>query len=121
MATPSLPYEARSSVDWNRIAAETAAVRLIPDERYPEQIAVTGPCPRCGHETDWAEQLIVYTNLRAQPGRRLGVLGSLMRHAPAQQTSRDVEIICDCHVAHAGSDDESGCGASWVLTVAWGE
>lgn len=108
-----LPYAPSSSTDWDKLAASTASVELVPNQVRPEQLLITGDCPRCGHATVWREPLVKFAGLN---GNHL-LSGLLSRAAP--KTERDIEVICECVEAHSGQDHRYGCGASWSLHVAW--
>ncbi|MEU7963545.1 hypothetical protein AB0D09_08780 [Streptomyces sp. NPDC049097] len=111
-----LPYRAESDPNWNTVAASTARVGLHPDEAAPEIIVVTGPCPRCLHETVHSEPLVAYANALA----RSSLLARLLHHRAVEPGSRELEVICGCPTAHPEAGAIKGCGASWVLHVEWG-
>jgi hypothetical protein len=108
-----LPYVPSSSTAWDKLAASTATVEVVPDQVQPEQLLVTGDCPRCGHATVWREPLVKFAGLK---GKHL-LSGLLSRATP--ETERDFEVICECGEAHPGQDHRYGCGASWSLHVVW--
>ncbi|MFF7777237.1 hypothetical protein ACFZCG_22765 [Streptomyces tanashiensis] len=116
MTDQQLLYRAESDPDWNTVAAGTARVTLHPDESAPEVIIVSGPCPRCHHETVHTEPLITYANARDGSG----LLARLLLRRAVASGSRDVEAICACTTTHPEAGERSGCGASWVLHVEWG-
>ncbi|MFF3762560.1 hypothetical protein ACFYYR_00460 [Streptomyces sp. NPDC001922] len=116
-----LPYRETSDPEWNRVAAGTAAVSLHPDERTPEVIVVSGPCPRCGHPSVFSERLVAYSSaIMSGGGLRRGLLSRALYRATAQQGARQVEVICGCRTDHDETGERKGCGASWVLHVEWG-
>ncbi|MEN2424017.1 hypothetical protein AABB02_38680 [Streptomyces rimosus] len=111
-----MPYRVESDPDWNTVAAGTARVSLHPDEAAPEVIVISGPCPRCRHETVHSEPLIAYANALS----RTSLLARVLRHRAAEPGSREVEVICGCLTSHSETGEHKGCGASWVLHVEWG-
>ncbi|MBP2585483.1 hypothetical protein J3A78_005961 [Streptomyces sp. PvR006] len=108
-------YRVESDLEWNTVAAGTARVSLHPDETAPEVIVVSGPCPRCRHETVHAEPLVSYANALD----RSSLLARLLRRRAAEAGSREVEVICACSATHPEAGERTGCGASWVLRVEW--
>ncbi|MFJ5032718.1 hypothetical protein ACIQB5_32580 [Streptomyces sp. NPDC088560] len=111
-----LPYRVESEPAWNTVAAGTARVSLHPDEAAPEVVVVSGPCPRCRHETVHSEPLVAYANALA----RSSLLARLLYQRAAEPGSREVEVICGCPTSHPEAAEQTGCGASWVLHVEWG-
>jgi hypothetical protein len=109
-------YEESSSEDWNSRAAQTARVTLRPSERAPDEIEVSGPCPRCGHETMYIEPLVLVSG--SAPGADAD-LAEIAKAVVREQRKRDVTVLCDCGLAHA--PDQRGCGAAWSLHVEWGD
>ncbi|MCB8905857.1 MULTISPECIES: hypothetical protein [unclassified Streptomyces] len=109
-------YRVESDPDWNTVAAGTARVSLHPDETAPEVVVVSGPCPRCRHETVHSEPLVSYANALD----RSSLLARLLRRRAAEAGSREVEVICACSATHPEAGEHTGCGASWVLRVEWG-
>ncbi|GGC90190.1 hypothetical protein GCM10011512_16400 [Tersicoccus solisilvae] len=122
MPNRTQPYEVSNSVAWNKDAAKSSLVELEPNENDPAAIVVTGPCPRCHHDSAHVEPLLLFSNLgeRARSSGSDLLLQALGRVA-AKNSERDVEVICACGVAHPSTPDaRRGCGASWVLHVSWG-
>ncbi|MGW8763068.1 hypothetical protein ACWGN5_11285 [Streptomyces sp. NPDC055815] len=111
-----LLYRVESDPEWGTVAAGTARVSLHPDETAPEVIVVSGPCPRCGHETVHAEPLVSYANALGGSG----LLSRLLLRRAAETGAREVEVICACPATHPEAGEQKGCGASWVLHVEWG-
>ncbi|MDV9188688.1 hypothetical protein R6L23_10750 [Streptomyces sp. SR27] len=111
-----LLYREESDPAWNPVAAGTARVGLHPDETAPEVIVVSGPCPRCRHETVHAEPLVAYADALT----RTGLLARLLLRRATEAGSREVEVICACSAVHPEAGEHKGCGASWVLHVEWG-
>jgi hypothetical protein len=123
MEPESLAYVPASDEEWNVVAASTATVELHPNEDEPVAIIVSGPCPRCGHSTAFVEPVVLYSSLQrdgVNPEANRVLTEALQRASQAVR-ERNVEIICACGFGHAGApQDRKGCGASWVLHVAWG-
>lgn len=116
-----LPYVQSSRSEWSDVAAGTSKVLLEPDEHRPVAIAITGPCPRCGHDSAHVEPLVLYTNLTDRlKGGATDVLRRALESIGADSKERDVDVICGCSAAHEGAPEQvRGCGASWVLHVEW--
>ena len=116
-------YMPASREEWNVLAAKTARVELEPNEDEPVAIIATGPCPRCHHETAFVEPIVAYGYFQQERGNSEAgrLLANAFRRAGAAVRDRNVEIICGCGIAHPETPvDKRGCGASWVLHVAWG-
>ncbi|MEW2390667.1 hypothetical protein AB0933_20150 [Streptomyces venezuelae] len=116
-----LPYRVVSEPEWNAAAAATASVGVHPSEELAEVVVVSGPCPRCEHPTVFSERLVAYSDMLGAGSGRRGLLARALRRAAARGGRRDIEVICSCGGAHPDAGEESGCGASWVLTVEWGQ
>lgn len=116
-----LKYQVGSDTEWNVTAAGTASVEVRPSEKNPEEIIVTGPCPRCSDLTMHIEPVIVFSGLVGDPGAPArDAIREAMIRAAAKVRERDVEVICACGTIHDGAPDgRAGCGASWVLHVEW--
>ncbi|WP_298462587.1 hypothetical protein [uncultured Cellulomonas sp.] len=116
------PYAVGNDPRWNERAAQSATVDLDPDEDDPMAIIVTGPCPRCTHESAHVEPLLLYSNLQDRlrsPGS--DVLRLALEKAAGVSRRREVEVICACGTPHPSTPQGArGCGASWVLDVSWG-
>ncbi|GGV22083.1 hypothetical protein GCM10010260_72870 [Streptomyces filipinensis] len=112
-----VPYRAESDPAWNTVAAGTAHVILHPAEKSPEVIVVSGPCPRCTHETVHTEPLVSYAGALGTSG----LLGRLLHRRAVEAGSREVEVICACRATHPEAGEHQGCGASWVLHVEWSD
>ncbi|MFE2013491.1 hypothetical protein [Streptomyces sp. NPDC059491] len=108
-------HRAESDPAWNIVAAGTAHVTLHPDDRSPEVIVVSGPCPRCTHATVHTEPLVSYAGALGASG----VLSRLLHRRAVEAGSREVEVICACLTTHPEAGEQKGCGASWVLHVEW--
>ncbi|MFC4334563.1 hypothetical protein [Salininema proteolyticum] len=116
MTETPLPFVMTTDPDWDRTAADTAEVSLLPEGRNPEQADITGPCPRCGHATAWTALLL------PDPGSLAdghGLLHAILKEAEGPVKTRDVDVTCDCLEYHPGVIGHGGCGASWTVEVSW--
>jgi len=114
-----LPYEVSHDPSYNEVTAQTSVVRLIPSQEEPDSIIIEGPCPRCRHAVLFIEHIITYRDASFAPFRDRS-FNRAMREAARAIRSRDVEVICDCDSYHPERPlVRRGCGASWVLHVAW--
>jgi hypothetical protein len=84
-----------------------AAWALSPPGQVPT--SASGPCPRCGHQTDMPITTKITT-------------GTMLAVAEPQDPARTltVQIVCACTGAHAGRSDADtqGCGAWWLADLA---
>ncbi|MEV0279816.1 hypothetical protein AB0I22_25965 [Streptomyces sp. NPDC050610] len=115
-----LPYQETHLPSYNRAAADTALVRLLPDERDPEEILIEGPCVRCRHEASFREPIVSYRDANWAPLRDR-LFDRVLRAAAAGLTKRAVTVYCRCRGHHPGAPNGEGCGAYWTLNVEWGE
>ncbi|HEX5407111.1 MAG TPA: hypothetical protein VFX16_32950 [Pseudonocardiaceae bacterium] len=118
-----LPYERKSDPAHNAVATDTSRVRILPDERDPEEIVIEGPCPRCRHDMAYREPVVSYRDVNWAPIRDL-LFDKVMRELAAAERKRDVTVFCRCGQYHPDSprgEEWRGCGAFWKLTVEWGE
>lgn len=112
-------YREESEESWNAEAARTASVSLQPNEQKPTVIVVTGPCPRCAHDVYFTEPLITYWGMNLPQD---DLIAQALAETIGEPTARILEIVCSCGEPHAGAPENTrGCGASWVLTVEWGD
>jgi hypothetical protein len=118
----SIPYREESDPVWNEEAVRTSAVEVLPDEKRPVRIVITGPCPRCHHDSRHVEPVIIVRGVDdALPDDASREIQAALDRAGVSVRDCDVEVLCACGVAHPGTPEgESGCGGSWSLTVSWG-
>ena len=70
-------------------------------------LIISGPCPRCTHEMQFAVMRGVY---------RQGVFN--ITDAPSPQKNQIVTMLCTCGQPHPGRPSgEVGCGAYWNIEV----
>jgi hypothetical protein len=114
------PYEERHDPAYNDFAASTARVRILPDERNPEEIIIEGPCASCHHESAFHEPLVAYRDANWAPIRHR-LFDRMILDAAAALKKRVVTVYCRCGRHHPGTPPMGGgCGAYWKLTVEWG-
>jgi hypothetical protein len=118
-------YVACADAAWNEAAARTSQVELRPDEVDPLEIVVVGTCPRCGHDTVYFEPLLTFRGAEDEEPfsvEQTRELNATLERLGRPLRQRNVEAICDCSMKHPDTPPEHrGCGASWTLTVSWGQ
>lgn len=94
------PYEEITSDELGERAAEQMSYRFEPEDE-PEDVVITGPCPRCAGAMTYTWPLVVVRDLIA-----------------AERTETlQITVVCRCEGTHAGAGTEAGCGAYWTLSV----
>jgi hypothetical protein len=94
------PYEEITSDELGERAAERMSYSFEPEDE-PEDVVITGPCPRCAGAMTYMWPLVVVRDLIA-----------------AERTETlQITVVCRCGGTHAGAGSEVGCGAYWMLSV----
>ena len=94
------PYEEVTSDELGERAAREMSYRFDPEDE-PEDVVITGPCPRCVGEMTYTWPLVVVRDLVARE----------------RAETLQITVICRCAAKHPGAGSEQGCGAYWTLTV----
>jgi hypothetical protein len=114
-----VPFEEMHDPSYNRFAATTARVHIVPSERDPEKIHIEGPCARCGHETSFWKSIYASRDLNWAPIRDR-FLNRRQRNVAAAETKHLVTVYCMCGTSHPDTPfGRQGCGAYWKVTVEW--
>jgi hypothetical protein len=100
MAADCQPYDEVSSDELGERAAREMSYRFEPADE-PEDVVITGPCPRCQGSMTYTWPMLV-------------VRQTVAREA---QDALEITVICRCRAEHRGADREAGCGAYWTLWV----
>jgi hypothetical protein len=99
---------------WGEVAARTFDVSSWPP--VVPFVQLSGTCPVCGHDMDQPEYLDQFSGIG--PGEK-GLLPSSV--GEAVRIDADIDVVCDCDVAHPGSDGKRGCGRRWRLHLSWND
>jgi len=94
------PYDEVTGQELGELAAREFSYRFEPADE-PDDVVLTGPCPRCRGEMTYEWPLMVVRRTVAA----------------ASPEELEVPVICRCTRNHAGADGEPGCGAYWNLRV----
>lgn len=95
------PYEEISTPELGARAAAEMEYRLEP-AGDPDDVIITGPCPRCSGDMKYTWPLTVVRN-------------ALL--APQDPDVLHITVICRCEANHPGAGSQRGCGAYWRLDI----
>ena len=116
------PQEWDGEVDKSKYRAE---FEFGPDGLYALEVEVTGPCPRCHHQTTDGHPLFrpegFNATRRDSPAYRafLAELDGLLHAGELEELAQyRADLLCRCGEVHEGQPDRNaGCGISWSLMV----
>jgi hypothetical protein len=113
------PYESQTVLGWTQAGCQ---IDVIPDQKAPELLLLSGICPGCEHQTVHEEPLYMVYSQRSPQANEIPVTRSLLRRRrvpPGFQ--RNIVVVCCCESLHEGAPStETGCGAAWQVEVSWG-